>query len=124
MNRVDRPALRRLGLIRGRRGRDRRRRGAASDPTILGEQGSGRSRSTWHHGRVLRGKLEFDPVRRAAEQAVLEHLLRQATADTAGRGSAASTIWPLVAAVERAGPVTTGERVPAKDVLDALPGCR
>ena len=31
-------------------------------------------------------------------------------------------VGPLVAAIEKGSPVTTGERVPAKDVLAALPG--
>ena len=34
---------------------------------------------------VLRGKLEFESGEEGREQAVLEHLLRRATADTAQR---------------------------------------
>ena len=40
---------------------------------------------------VLRGKLEFESGEEGREQAVLEHLLRRATADTAQRCSAVST---------------------------------
>jgi len=52
---------------------------------------------------------------------VLEHLLRRATADTAQRLLGGIDVGTLVAAVEEGSPVTTGERVSAKDVLAALP---
>ena len=71
---------------------------------------------------VLRGKLEFESGEEGREQAVLEHLLRRATADTAQRLLGGLDVGPLVAAVEEGAPVTTGERVSAKDVLAALPG--
>ena len=71
---------------------------------------------------VLRGKLEFESGEEGREQAVLEHLLRRATADTASRALGGLDVGPLVAAVENGSPVTTGERVAAKDVLAALPG--
>ncbi|WP_301120832.1 sigma 54-interacting transcriptional regulator [Mycolicibacterium fortuitum] len=70
---------------------------------------------------VLRGKLEFETGEEGREQAVLEHLLRRATADTAQRLLGGIDVAPLVAAVEEGSPVTTGERVSAKDVLAALP---
>ncbi len=70
---------------------------------------------------VLRGKLEFEAGEEGREQAVLEHLLRRATADTAQRVLGGLDVGPLVAAVEADQPVTTGERVSAKDVLAALP---
>lgn len=70
---------------------------------------------------VLRGKLEFESGEEGREQAVLEHLLRRATADTAQRVLGGLDVGPLVAAVEADRPVTTGERVSAKDVLAALP---
>ena len=70
---------------------------------------------------VLRGKLEFESGEEGREQAVLEHLLRRATADTAQRLFGGIDVAPLVAAVEGESPVTTGERVSAKDVLAALP---
>ncbi|QEM43459.1 magnesium chelatase [Mycolicibacterium grossiae] len=70
---------------------------------------------------VLRGKLEFESGEEGREQAVLEHLLRRATADTAQRLLGGLDVGPLVAAVEEGAPVTTGERVSAKDVLAALP---
>jgi len=70
---------------------------------------------------VLRGKLEFESGEEGREQAVLEHLLRRATADTAQRLLGGLDVGPLVVAVEEGAPVTTGERVSAKDVLAALP---
>lgn len=70
---------------------------------------------------VLRGKLEFEAGEEGREQAVLEHLLRRATAETAQRVLGGLDVGPLVAAVEADQPVTTGERVSAKDVLAALP---
>ncbi|MCF6390450.1 sigma 54-interacting transcriptional regulator [Mycobacterium sp. MBM] len=70
---------------------------------------------------VLRGKLEFESGEEGREQAVMEHLLRRATAETASRALGGVDVGPLVAAVEAGSPVTTGERVSAKDVLAALP---
>ncbi|MEB3050695.1 sigma 54-interacting transcriptional regulator [Mycolicibacter sp. MYC123] len=69
---------------------------------------------------VLRGKLEFESGEEGREQAVLEHLLRRAVADTASRALGGIDVGPLVAAVEDAA-VTTGDRVAAKAVLAALP---
>ena len=71
---------------------------------------------------VLRGTLEFEAGEVGRAQAVLEHLLRRATADTAQRLLGGIDVGPLVAAVEGGSAVTTGELVAAKDVLAALPG--
>ena len=60
---------------------------------------------------VLRGKLEFESGEEGREQAVLEHLLRRATADTAARALGGLDVGPLVVAIEAGSPVTTGERV-------------
>ena len=70
---------------------------------------------------VLRGKLEFESGEEGREQAVLEHLLRRATADTAQKLLGGIDVGPIVAAVEHGSPVTTGERVSAREVLAALP---
>jgi magnesium chelatase subunit I len=70
---------------------------------------------------VLRGKLEFESGEEGREQAVLEHLLRRATADTAQRLLGGIDVGPIVTAVENGSPVTTGERVSAREVLAALP---
>ena len=70
---------------------------------------------------VLRGKLEFESGEEGREQAVLEHLLRRATADTAQRLLGGIDVGPLVTAIENGSAVTTGERVSARAVLDAVP---
>ncbi|MDY6999400.1 MAG: magnesium chelatase, partial [Actinomycetota bacterium] len=70
---------------------------------------------------VLRGKLEFESGEEGREQAVLEHLLRRATAETAQRLLGGIDVAAIVTAVEGGSPVTTGERVSAREVLDALP---
>jgi len=69
---------------------------------------------------VLRGKLEFESGEEGRELAVLEHLLRRATADTAQKVLGGIDVAPLVAAVADS-TVTTGEQVSAKSVLAALP---
>jgi magnesium chelatase subunit I len=69
---------------------------------------------------VLRGKLEFESGEEGREMAVLEHLLRRATADTAQRALGGIDVGPLVSAVENS-EVTTGQQISAKDVLAALP---
>lgn len=70
---------------------------------------------------VLRGKLEFESGEEGREQAILEHLLRRSTAETAQRLLGGIDVGPIVTAVEGGSPVTTGERVSARDVLAALP---
>ena len=69
---------------------------------------------------VLRGKLEFESGEEGREFAVLEHLLRRATADTAQKTLGGIDVGPLVGAVEDSA-VTTGERIPARQLLLALP---
>lgn len=73
---------------------------------------------------VLRGKLEFESGEEGREQAVLEHLLRRATADTAQRLLGGIDVGPIVTAIEHGSPVTTGARVSAREVLAALPEVR
>ncbi|BBY75627.1 magnesium chelatase [Mycolicibacterium parafortuitum] len=70
---------------------------------------------------VLRGKLEFESGEEGREQAILEHLLRRATAETAQRLLGGIDVGPIVTAVEGGSPVTTGDRVSARQVLAALP---
>jgi magnesium chelatase subunit I len=71
-------------------------------------------------GTVIRGKLEFESGEEGRELAVLEHLLRRATAETAQKALGGIDVGPLVPAVEKSA-VTTGEQVSAKNVLSALP---
>jgi magnesium chelatase subunit I len=69
---------------------------------------------------VLRGKLEFASGEEGRETEHLEHLLRRATADTARARLRGIDLNPLAEAVAEA-PVRTGERVPAVEVVAALP---
>jgi magnesium chelatase subunit I len=70
---------------------------------------------------VLRGKLEFEPGEEGREHEHLTHLLRRAIADTTRAHLAGLDLRPLVEAIDSGHPVTTGERVPAAQVLAALP---
>ncbi|HXV93344.1 MAG TPA: ATP-binding protein [Pseudonocardia sp.] len=69
---------------------------------------------------VLRGKLEFASGEEGREDEHLQHLLRRATADTARARLRGIDLNPLAEAVS-ASPVRTGERVPAAEVVAALP---
>jgi magnesium chelatase subunit I len=69
---------------------------------------------------VLRGKLEFASGEEGREAETLTHLLRRATADTARARLRGLDLQPLAAAVASS-PVRTGERVPAREVVSALP---
>ncbi|MFT7834810.1 sigma 54-interacting transcriptional regulator [Saccharothrix sp. BKS2] len=70
---------------------------------------------------VLRGKLEFEAGEEGREHEVLTHLLRRSVADTARATFAGLDLRPLAALVSDGHPVATGERVPAGDLLAALP---
>jgi magnesium chelatase subunit I len=70
---------------------------------------------------VLRGKIEFEPGEEGREVEHLVHLLRRAIAETARERFAGLDLRPLADAVADGHLVATGERVPGKDVLSALP---
>jgi magnesium chelatase subunit I len=79
---------------------------------------------------VLRGKLEFEAgydqpsennTERDEQGEVLAHLLRRSVADTARARLRGLNLGPLAAAVSGGHRVATGERVPAAEVLAALP---
>ncbi len=70
---------------------------------------------------VLRGKLEFEAGEEGRETEHLTHLLRMATAETARYAFAGLDLSPVEDAIGEGRIVTTGERVPASDVLNALP---
>ena len=79
---------------------------------------------------VLRGKLEFESgydqpsdnhTGRDEQGEVLTHLLRRAVADTARARLRGLSLAPLAAAVSGGHRVATGEQVPAREVLAALP---
>nr|WP_042192942.1 ATP-binding protein [Kibdelosporangium sp. MJ126-NF4]CEL20380.1 Magnesium chelatase, subunit ChlI [Kibdelosporangium sp. MJ126-NF4]CTQ97605.1 Magnesium chelatase, subunit ChlI (EC 6.6.1.1) [Kibdelosporangium sp. MJ126-NF4] len=70
---------------------------------------------------VLRGKLEFEAGEEGRETEHLTHLLRMAVAETARYAFAGLDLSPLEDAISEGRIVTTGERIPASDVLNALP---
>jgi len=70
---------------------------------------------------VLRGKLEFEAGEEGRESEHLSHLLRRSVADTARARLGRLDLTPLAKAVGDGHPVMTGERVPAAEVLAALP---
>nr|WP_245976053.1 sigma 54-interacting transcriptional regulator [Amycolatopsis palatopharyngis] len=70
---------------------------------------------------VLRGKLEFEPGEEGRETEHLTHLLRRAVAETARERFAGLDLTPLGNAVADGHLVATGERVPGKELLAALP---
>jgi magnesium chelatase subunit I len=69
---------------------------------------------------VLRGKLEFASGEEGRETEHMVHLLRRAIADTARARLRGIDLNPLAEAVS-GHPVRTGERVPAGEVVAALP---
>src|SRR4029078_6026826 len=58
---------------------------------------------------VLRGQLEFESGEEGREQAVLEHLLRRATAETAQRLLGGIDVGPIGGAIENGSGVTPRE---------------
>ncbi|MGX7829763.1 ATP-binding protein [Actinokineospora sp. 24-640] len=70
---------------------------------------------------VLRGKLEFEAGEEGRETEHLTHLLRRAVAETARDRLAGLDLRPLADAIADGHLVATGERVPATEVLAALP---
>ncbi len=70
---------------------------------------------------VLGGKIEFETGEEGRERAILEHLLRTATADTAREHFRGLDFALLVEAVGNGATVTTGEQVSGIDFLSGLP---
>jgi magnesium chelatase subunit I len=70
---------------------------------------------------VLRGKLEFESGEEGRETEHLTHLLRRAFADAARSRLAGLDLRPLAEAVAEGNLVTTGERVPGRELLADLP---
>ena len=70
---------------------------------------------------VLAGKVEFEVGEEGREQAVLEHLLRSATAQTVRARLRGVDMGPLVNALEEGAAITTGDDVTAATVLAGLP---
>ncbi|MDO5697944.1 MAG: magnesium chelatase [Dermatophilus congolensis] len=70
---------------------------------------------------VLGGKVEFETGEEGREEAILTHILRQATAQTARDRLGGVDLGALVAALEGGASVTTGDRVSAAELLAGLP---
>ncbi|WP_416371767.1 magnesium chelatase [Mumia zhuanghuii] len=70
---------------------------------------------------VLGGKVEFETGEEGRERAVLEHVLRTATAETVRHRLRGIDFALLVEAFASGATVTTGERVTASDFLAGLP---
>jgi magnesium chelatase subunit I len=70
---------------------------------------------------VLSGKIEFESGEEGREQAVLDHLVRTATAEAVREHYRGLDFGPLVAAFDGHRTVTTGEEVTAREFLDNLP---
>jgi magnesium chelatase subunit I len=70
---------------------------------------------------VLGGKIEFETGEEGRESAILEHLLRKATAETVRARLAGLDLGLLVRAIEGGATVATGEQVSALDFLTGLP---
>ncbi len=70
---------------------------------------------------VLGGKIEFEAGEEGREDAILAHLLRTATAETARAHFRGIDLGPLVDALDGHTTVTTGEQVTAAEFLDGLP---
>lgn len=70
---------------------------------------------------VLGGKIEFEAGEEGREDAILAHLLRTATAETARAHFRGIDLGPLVEALDGHTTVTTGEQVTAAEFLDGLP---
>lgn len=70
---------------------------------------------------VLGGKIEFESGEEGREEAILDHLLRTATAETSRSYLRGIDFAPLIDAIEGGLMVTTGEQVGAKQFLEGLP---
>jgi magnesium chelatase subunit I len=70
---------------------------------------------------VLTGKIEFESGEEGREEAVLDHLLRTATAEAVRAHYQGLDLGPLVAALDGHRTVTTGDQVTAREFLENLP---
>ena len=69
---------------------------------------------------ATRGKVEFDALEEGHEHEILAHLQRKATADAFRARLAGLDLSGLQRRIEAAGPVETGELVPAVELLRRL----
>jgi len=73
---------------------------------------------------VLGGKVEFEAGEEGREQAILQHLLRTATAETVREHFRGIDFAPLVEALDGGLLIVTGEQVTAAELLGELPELR
>ena len=73
---------------------------------------------------VLGGKVEFEAGEEGREQAILQHLLRTATAETVREHFRGIDFAPLVEALDGGLLILTGEQVTAAELLGELPDLR
>jgi magnesium chelatase subunit I len=70
---------------------------------------------------VLAGKIEFESGEEGREDAILDHLLRRATAETVRGRFRGLDLGPVVEAFDGRATVSTGDDVSAQDFLAGLP---
>jgi magnesium chelatase subunit I len=70
---------------------------------------------------VLAGKIEFESGEEGRERAILDHLLRRATAETVRGRFRGLDLGPVVEAFDGRTTVSTGDDVSAQDFLAGLP---
>ena len=70
---------------------------------------------------VLAGKIEFESGEEGRERAILDHLLRRATAETVRGRFRGLDLGPVVEAFDGRATVSTGDDVSAQDFLAGLP---
>jgi magnesium chelatase subunit I len=70
---------------------------------------------------VLRGKIEFETGEEGREVEHMRYLLRRAFAETARERLGGFDMRPLAESIVEGRVVTTGERVPARELLESLP---
>lgn len=70
---------------------------------------------------VLSGKIEFEAGEEGREQAILDHLLRRAAAETLAARLREVDLDPLIEALDGTITIATGGDIPAHELLEGLP---
>jgi len=89
--------------------------------TVRDEEAVARLIDVYSAVEVLGGKVEFESGEEGREEAILDHLLLTAIAQTARAHFGGIDFAPLVDTFDGAHTVTTGQHVTAKEFLDELP---
>ena len=109
--------VRRLGPVRRRRRRDRRRLGATPRGHHRRDAAVARVCDLPAVVATLRGKVEFEVSEEGREKEVLEHLLRRAVAETFRRTARRRRPAGAAGRFDEGGTVESGELVPAAELL-------